>query len=89
MQIRVRVKPGASRTRVGGRYGEDHLVVAVSAPAVDGRANDAVCRALAAAFGLRPRQVTIVTGVTARNKLVSLNGDAEVLARRVTDLLEA
>jgi len=27
--------------------------------------------------------------VTARNKLVSLDGDAEVLARRVTDLLEA
>ena len=50
---------GASRTRVGGRYDGPHgpaLVVAVHAPAVDGRATEAARRALAEALGSgRPR----------------------------------
>lgn len=72
----VRVKPGSSRTRVGGGYGDPPaLVVAVNAPAVDGRANDAVVRALADALGCRPADVEIVSGHTARTKVVRVEGD--------------
>lgn len=72
----VRVKPGSSRTRVGGGYGDPPaLVVAVNAPAVDGRANDAVVRALADALGCRPADVEIVSGRTARTKVVRVEGD--------------
>lgn len=86
LRLAVRVRPGASRTRVGGRYGEGddaRLVVAVSARAVDGRATRAVLEAVADAFGLRPRQVTLVSGATARDKLLELDvpDDARAAAR--------
>ncbi|MFN8030423.1 MAG: DUF167 domain-containing protein [Dermatophilaceae bacterium] len=86
MQVSIRVRPGASRTRVGGLWGEEALVVAVSAPAVDGRANEAVCRALAAAFGVRPRAVTIVRGTTARSKVAEIDAVAADLQVRLAEL---
>ena len=73
LRIRVRVKPGASRVRVGGRYGEDQLIVAVNAPPVDGAANEAVTRAVASALDVRPRQVTLVSGHTARSKVLEVD----------------
>lgn len=71
----VRVKPGASRPRVGGCYRGPYgpaLVVAVHAPAVDGRATEAVRRALAAALGLRPAAVTLRRGTASRDKLFTV-----------------
>jgi uncharacterized protein YggU (UPF0235/DUF167 family) len=77
VRITIRVRPGASRTRVGGRYGEQPdrqpaLVVAVTARAVDGAANAAVLVALARAFGVRPAQVRLLSGERARTKVVEL-----------------
>ena len=84
----VRVRPGASRTRVGGGYGDPPvLVVAVSAPAVDGRANDAVIRALADALGVPSREVEIVRGHTARTKMVSVRHPPHDLAERWSALI--
>ena len=71
MRFAVRVKPGAKREVVGGRHG-DALVVAVTAPAVEGKANDAVCKALAKAFGIRARDVTIVAGQRGRDKVIEV-----------------
>lgn len=82
----VRVKPGASRTRVGGGYGDPPaLVVAVSAPAVDGRANDAVVQALADALEVRRADIAIVSGHTARSKVVDIDID---ISERWAALLE-
>lgn len=66
------MRPGASRTRVGGEHA-GRLVVAVGARAVDGAATQAALEAVAEAFGLRRRQVTLVTGVTSRDKTVELD----------------
>jgi uncharacterized protein (TIGR00251 family) len=77
MRITVRVRPGARRDAVGGRYGLDEppvLVVRVRAPAVDGKANAAVVEALAAAFGVHRRAVRIVAGTTSRSKIVEVDG---------------
>ncbi|CAM5782402.1 DUF167 domain-containing protein [Cellulomonas persica] len=77
MRIAIRVKPGASRTRVGGAHG-DALVVAVSARAVDGAATEAALAAVADAFGVRRRHVDLVAGATSRDKVVELDDTALV-----------
>ncbi len=91
MRFAVRVKAGAKRDVVGGRWDGalgEALVVSVRAPAVDGKANAAVCRALAAVLGVRARDVAVVKGQRSRDKLVELP-DAEDIAVRVAGLLES
>ena len=85
----VRVRPGTSRTSVGGSYGDQPaLIVAVTAPAVDGRANDAVITALSDAFGMRPRDIRIVSGQASRSKVVAIECvDAEAMQARLLTLL--
>ncbi|AYG02209.1 DUF167 domain-containing protein [Gryllotalpicola protaetiae] len=76
MRIEVRVRPGASRTLVGGEH-DGALVVRVAERAVDGKATDAALAALAKAFGVRRRDVSLVTGATSRTKLVDIDGATE------------
>ncbi len=88
----IRVKPGTSRTRVGGEHG-GALVIAVTALAVDGRATQAALRALADALGLRPLQVRRVRGATSRTKIVEVSGrddvEREVMRLRSAGRIEA
>lgn len=84
--VAVRVRPGAGRDRVGGRYDGPHgpaLVIAVGAPAVDGKATEAVRRALATALGVRAAAVTLKIGATSRDKVFSVAGD---VAGRLAEL---
>lgn len=89
MRVAIRVRPGASRTAVGGLHG-DRLVVAVTARAVDGAATEAALRALADALGVRPRHVSLVSGATSRDKVVEVEDDArDDLAGRLELLRDA
>jgi uncharacterized protein len=82
--IAVRVKPGASRARVGGRHDGPHgpaLVVAVTAPAVDGRATEAARLAVADALGVRRADVALKTGAASRDKLFTVDAPETALDR--------
>jgi uncharacterized protein len=88
----VRVRPGASRTYVGGSVDGPHgaaLVVAVGAPAVDGRATDAALRAVAAALGVRRADLALRTGMTSRDKLFVLADPPDDVDDRLRALREA
>ena len=88
VQLAIRVKPGASRTRVGGSHG-DRLVVSVTARAVDGAATKAALEAVAGAFGVRRRQVTLVTGATSRDKVVRIEDAPQEWDERAAVLRES
>ena len=71
----VQVVPRASRERLGPVHG-DRLKVQLTAPPVDGAANDALVALLARALG-RPRgDIEIVRGETSRKKTVRVEGAA-------------
>jgi len=93
MRITVRVRPGASRTAVGGRYGESGsgrpvLVVAVAQRAVEGAATEAVLAAVARAFGVRARDVHLVSGERSRTKVLEIDPAPPGAVERLAELLE-
>ena len=86
LRVAVHVRPGAARTAVGGRH-SDALVVWVTARPAGGAATQAVLRAVAEAFGVPRRDVTLVTGATSRDKVIEVAGPSKQLARRLGKLL--
>lgn len=81
------MRPNASRNKVGGTAGDPlRLVVAVQAPAVNGKANAVVIKELADAFNLRVRDFTIVHGELSRDKRLIVKGDEVELAKRLEEL---
>src|SRR2546425_12427730 len=83
-RLRLRVSPGAARTRVVGRHGDAWKVRVAAAPE-GGRANEAVVRLLAEALAVPREAVTLVSGHGGRDKIVELNGiDPSQIERRLT-----
>ncbi|WP_433263703.1 DUF167 domain-containing protein [Actinosynnema sp. CS-041913] len=87
-RLDVRVKPGAKRDAVGGRWNGTALVVAVAAPAVEGKANEAVRKALAEAFGVRRQDVRVVRGERGRDKVVQVDPAPPDARERLARLLD-
>ena len=86
--LEIRVRPNSSRNKVGGCVGEPpRLVVAVQAPAVDGKANQAVIKELAATFNLRARDFTIVYGELGRDKRLLVDGNEKTLQAKLEELI--
>ncbi len=80
MRLLLRVKPGAARTRVVGRYGE-RLKVEVAAPPEGGKANAALLDFLSERLGAA---VSLSGGMASRDKAVLVEGlDADEAMRRL------
>ena len=85
--VEIRVRPNAKRNKVGGTAGEPpRLVVEVQAPAVDGKANIAILKALAKAFNVKVRDLSIVRGELSRDKRLLVKGDEATLKARLEEL---
>jgi uncharacterized protein len=79
----VRLTPRGGRDAIEGveRRADGHIVLKarVRAAPFEGQANDALCRLIAHALGLAPRQVEIAAGAGARIKRLRIAGDPRVL----------
>lgn len=72
-EVRVRVRAGARREEL--RATDDGSIVArVTAPAHEGRANQALCRLVAKRLRTAPSNLAIVRGAHAREKLIRVQG---------------
>jgi uncharacterized protein (TIGR00251 family) len=75
-RVQVKVHPRAKRTGLAGRYG-DAWKLDLAAPPVDGKANEECVRFFAELAGVPRGRVRIVTGATARLKLIEVEGMAQ------------
>ena len=71
--FRVKIQPRAKRNAVVGELG-DALKVALTAPPVDGRANEACIEFFAELLKLPRSSITIVSGHSSRNKVIRVTG---------------
>jgi len=75
--LAVRAQPGAKKTAIVGVYGEGdaaQLKIAIQAPPVEGRANEALVAFLADRFGLAKNAVELISGELSRSKVFRLRG---------------
>jgi hypothetical protein len=80
LTLRVRVQPRASKDALGGER-EGALVVRLTAPPVEGAANEALARFLGRSLGVAPSAVRVLSGASGRNKVVSVAGLDAATAR--------
>jgi uncharacterized protein len=85
--LRVKVVPGASRSKIAGLLG-DRVKIAVAAAPEAGKANEALCELLAKTLSLPRRNVTVVHGHTQPRKTLLIQGvDATMLISALTEAL--
>jgi uncharacterized protein len=84
VRFSVRVQPRASRNEVSGLHG-DAVRIRLTAPPVDGAANEELVKFLAEIFNVARRDVSIVAGESSRSKIVEIHGITE---RAVLEIAE-
>ena len=81
--LTVRLTPKGGRDAIDGAetLSDGHVVlkVRVRAAPSEGEANEALCRLIAKAVGVAPRDVTLVAGATARIKRLAIVGNGSAL----------
>ncbi|WJR69255.1 DUF167 domain-containing protein [Neorhizobium sp. CSC1952] len=90
VRLAVRLTPNAGRNSVDGMEtaadGETFLKARVTAVPEDGKANKALILLLAGTLRLPKSSISIVSGETARKKILRIDGDPEDLEAKLTAL---
>ena len=73
LTLTLHIQPGAKRTEVAGLHG-GALKIRLSAPPIEGRANEALLRFVAESFAVPLRQVELKQGGQSRHKVVAVTG---------------
>jgi uncharacterized protein (TIGR00251 family) len=83
VSFRVRVHPRARKNEISGELG-DALKLSLTAPPVDGKANDATIEFFAKLLKAPRSSVTIASGQSSRNKVIRVTGlSAEEVRKRI------
>ncbi|THF50142.1 DUF167 domain-containing protein [Allorhizobium terrae] len=90
IRLAIRLTPNGGRDDVDGvelnGNGEAHLKVRVSDVPEKGKANKALIAFLAKRIGIAKSTITLVSGDTARQKILRIDGDPEDLKVRLEKL---
>jgi uncharacterized protein (TIGR00251 family) len=83
VSFRVRVHPRARKNEISGELG-DALKLSLTAPPVDGKANDATIEFFAKLLKAPRSSFTIASGQSSRNKVICVTGlSAEAVRKRI------
>lgn len=80
--LKLHVTPRASRNEITG-WREDALCLKITAPPVEGAANEAIVKFLANALGVRRSQIELVSGGKSREKTIRITGLSESAFREI------
>lgn len=72
--IEVKVEPRSSRRQITGIMDDTILKVKLTAPPVDGSANEQLIALIAEVTGVKKSQIQIVRGLSSKRKLVEITG---------------
>ena len=85
----IKVQPRAKKNAINGTVG-DALKVSLTAPPVDGKANQAVIEFFSGIFKIPRSSITIAAGLSSRNKVIRVTGvSAAALEQAFATALEA
>ncbi|MHA7971373.1 DUF167 domain-containing protein [Rhizobium sp. CAU 1783] len=91
LRLAVRLTPNGGRDQIDGIEpngdGEAHLKARVSCVPEKGKANQALIVLIAKRLGVPKSSISLVSGDTARQKILRIDGDPEDLARRIDGLV--
>jgi uncharacterized protein (TIGR00251 family) len=90
--LAVRAQPGAKKTAITGVYGEGkaaQLKIAVQAPPLEGRANQALIAFLAETFAVPKNAIEVISGELSRSKVFLLRGVTPATAQALLALWTA
>jgi uncharacterized protein (TIGR00251 family) len=71
--LKVYLQPKSSKNEIVGRY-RDGIKIKVTAPPIEGKANEALIRFLAKEFGISPSCIEIIKGHRSREKTLRISG---------------
>ncbi|MBP2443335.1 DUF167 domain-containing protein [Rhizobium leguminosarum] len=91
LRLSVRLTPNGGRDAIDGieadGEGETHLKARVTAVPEKGKANKALIRLVAGSLRIPKSSVSLVSGDTARKKILRIDGDPEDLAKKLETFL--
>ncbi|HOX61073.1 MAG TPA: DUF167 domain-containing protein [Candidatus Magasanikbacteria bacterium] len=70
MRLKIKITPRASRNEIVGQLPDGTLRIRVTAPPVDGEANEKLIELLSEEYKIPKRQIRIISGATTKNKVV-------------------
>ena len=70
-RLKLRIVPNAKRDEVTGEHG-DAVKIKIAAPALEGKANEAVVEFLAERLRVHRREITLIAGEKSRDKVVEI-----------------
>ncbi|HEX7674310.1 MAG TPA: DUF167 domain-containing protein [Bdellovibrio sp.] len=86
VRLHLFIQPKSSKNEVVGSH-NGLLKIKITAPPIDGKANECLIEFLSDVFDIPKRDITIIRGETGRNKTVELSGVTAQVAQEVLGLI--